>query len=63
MPPKPQISLFPAICTDCLTLSALENHVFYNDEFSALAFGPDHGSEENIQLRAKTFEKSMRNDG
>ncbi|TVY28437.1 hypothetical protein LHYA1_G002810, partial [Lachnellula hyalina] len=60
MPPSSSISLHLATQPhDPLILSRLENHVFQDDAFSALAYGPRRGSEESILARARGFEKGM----
>jgi hypothetical protein len=53
-----KITLHPALPTDLLPLSRLENKVFHNEPFSAVAYGPDRGSEENIAKRAAIFAKA-----
>ncbi|TVY33161.1 hypothetical protein LSUB1_G008029, partial [Lachnellula subtilissima] len=60
MPPSSSISLHLATHPhDPLILSRLENHVFQDDAFSALAFGPHRGSEESILARARVLGKGM----
>ena len=53
----PQISIIAASESDFLVLSKLECDVFYAEEFSALAFGPQRDSQENIALRASLMAK------
>ncbi|TVY55155.1 hypothetical protein LCER1_G004432 [Lachnellula cervina] len=56
----PPISLHPATNPhDPLLLSRLETHVFHNDAFSDLAFGPHRESEESILARARVLGKNM----
>ncbi|KAH7419995.1 hypothetical protein BKA64DRAFT_634647 [Cadophora sp. MPI-SDFR-AT-0126] len=38
-------------------VSRLENHVFYNDPFTIVAFGPERDSVANIEMRAKGLAK------
>ncbi|TVY57718.1 hypothetical protein LSUE1_G008650, partial [Lachnellula suecica] len=59
----PKITLAPATLQDFYTLATLENRVFWDDNFSNIAFGPDRGSPENIQLRAASLEASLTKEG
>ncbi|KAK0109148.1 hypothetical protein ONS96_002973 [Cadophora gregata f. sp. sojae] len=44
-------------------ISALENHVFYDDPFTIVAFGPERDSPANIELRAKGLAKQPEKEG
>ncbi|KAG9235063.1 acyl-CoA N-acyltransferase [Amylocarpus encephaloides] len=53
------ISLLPCTPTDFPTLAALESVVFYHDEFSIVAFGPERASAENLAIRTQGFHKTL----
>jgi hypothetical protein len=57
----PKITLVSALPSDFTALSRLECAVFYTEEFSILAFGPQRGSEPNIALRASSMAKTPSN--
>lgn len=62
--PFRNITLTPASSpSDFHQISTLENHVFYNDSFTIVAFGPTRDSAENIEKRAKGLAKQPRNPG
>lgn len=64
MTSPPNIILLPATTTAHYTLiSRLENRVFYDDPFSIIAFGPERGSEANIEVRARSLARQPEGKG
>lgn len=61
--PLPPITLLPASAPDFYPIAALEAHVFYSEEFSAVAFGPTRDSRENLLLREKTLASQPKEKG
>ncbi|PVH85249.1 hypothetical protein DL98DRAFT_54897 [Cadophora sp. DSE1049] len=58
------ITLLPALTPNHYTqISRLENHVFYNDPFTIVAFGPERDSSANIEMRAKGLAKQPEGEG
>jgi hypothetical protein len=61
--PLPSITLLPASTPDFYPIAALEAHVFYLEEFSAVAFGPTRDSPQNLLLREKTLASQPKEKG
>lgn len=61
--PLPPITLLPASAPDFYPIAALEAHVFYSEEFSAVAFGPTRDSRGNLLLREKTLASQPKEKG
>jgi hypothetical protein len=59
----PPITLSRALPQDCYEIAALEAHTFYNEPFSALAFGPRRDSPENLSRRAKILASKPKDKG
>jgi len=57
------ITIEPALPTDLFTIASLENLTFWDEPFSALAFGPHRGSEANLSLRAKDLASHPKRKG
>jgi len=62
-PLLPQITVYPATTHDFYPIAALEAHVFYTEEFSAVAFGPTRDSHSNLKLREKTLASQPKEKG
>jgi hypothetical protein len=61
--PLPPITLSPALPEDCYDIAALEAHTFYDEPFSAVAFGPKRDFPENITRRAKSLVSEPKEKG
>ena len=57
------IIIHTALPGDYHTIAALEAHVFSNDNFCIVGFGPLRGSERNIAHRARGLSKELENNG
>jgi hypothetical protein len=55
-----EIKLLPALPSDLLTIATLEKDVFWDEEFAALAFGPERGSETALAERVRGLSKPPR---
>jgi hypothetical protein len=53
------ITVLPAVPADSPTIASLETHVFHDEPFSLVAFGPGRASAENISRRARQFAKDI----
>ena len=56
------ITLSPCTPTDFPALAALESTVFYHDEFSIVAFGPERASAENLAIRTRGLRRTLEPD-
>jgi hypothetical protein len=61
--PLPPITLSPALPEDCYDIAALEARTFYDEPFSAVAFGPKRDFSENITRRAKSLASEPKEKG
>jgi hypothetical protein len=54
-----KITVLPAVPADSHPIASLETHVFHDEPFSLVAFGPGRASAENISRRARQFAKDI----